>query len=310
MQPHGSGKARQHDATIPQQTIFSMAHYLIGDVQGCNNALQRLLDTLAYSPSRDTLWLLGDLVNRGPDSAGVLRRLMGYGHSARCLLGNHDLHLLAIAHGVRPPHRSDTLDAILHAPDRSALLDWLRRQHLALRETFGGEEILMVHAGVLPSWNAARTTALAGELEAVLRGPDLPGFLRRMYGNEPTRWDEMLQGDARLRVIVNALTRLRFCTADGEMEFTTKEGAGAAPPGYLPWFDAPGRQTADVTVAFGHWSTLGWLERHDVLALDTGCVWGGCLSALRLVGAGRHELIQVKCEAAQTPGAGSTAKGD
>jgi bis(5'-nucleosyl)-tetraphosphatase (symmetrical) len=279
-----------------------MAHYLIGDVQGCDAILQRLLDKIAYSPSRDTLCLLGDLVNRGPDSAGVLRRLMGYGDSARCLLGNHDLHLLAIAHGVRPPHRSDTLDGVLRARDRPALLDWLRRQHLALRETFDGEDILMVHAGVLPSWSASKTIALAHELETVLRGPDLPDFLRRMYGNEPARWDEELRGDARLRVIVNALTRLRFCTAAGEMEFAAKEGVDAAPAGYLPWFEVPGRQTADVTVAFGHWSTLGWLARPDVLALDTGCVWGGCLSAVRLGGIGTHALIQVKCEAAQTPG--------
>jgi bis(5'-nucleosyl)-tetraphosphatase (symmetrical) len=279
-----------------------MAHYLIGDVQGCNDALQRLLDTLAFSPSRDTLWLLGDLVNRGPDSAGVLRRLMGYGDAARCLLGNHDLHLLAVAHGVRPPHRSDTVADILHAPDRATLLDWLRRQSLALRHVQAGEEILMVHAGVLPSWDASKTIALAGELEAVLRGPDLPGFLQRMYGNEPTAWDDSLQGDARLRVIVNALTRLRFCTDEGVMEFATKEGAGAAPAGYRPWFEVPGRRTADVTVAFGHWSTLGRLQRRDVLALDTGCVWGGCLTALRLVGPGAHERIEEKCVAAQTPG--------
>jgi bis(5'-nucleosyl)-tetraphosphatase (symmetrical) len=279
-----------------------MALYLIGDVQGCDGALQRLLDEIAFSPSRDTLWLLGDLVNRGPDSAAVLRRLMGYDSAARCLLGNHDLHLLAVAHGVRPAHRLDTLDDILRAPDRPALLDWLRRQHLALRLTWQGEEFLLVHAGVLPCWDAAKTTALAGELEAVLRGADLPDFLRRMYGNEPARWDDGLQGDARLRVIVNALTRLRFCTDAGEMEFTTKDSAAAAPPGYLPWFEVPGRRTADITVAFGHWSTLGWLGRSDVLALDTGCVWGGSLSALRLVHRGAHELIQVPCEAAQAPG--------
>jgi bis(5'-nucleosyl)-tetraphosphatase (symmetrical) len=282
-----------------------MAHYLIGDVQGCNAALQRLLDEIAFTPSRDTLWLLGDLVNRGPDSAGVLRRLMGYGAAARCLLGNHDLHLLAIAHGVRPPHRSDTLDGILRAPDRAALLDWLRQQRLAMFENLQGEDVLLVHAGILPSWDAPKTIALAGELEAVLRSAELPDFLRRMYGNEPARWDETLQGDARLRVIVNALTRLRFCTTDGEMEFASKEGAAGAPPGYLPWFDVPGRRSANVTVAFGHWSTLGWLQRPDVLALDTGCVWGGCLSAVRLAGAGAHELIQVKCEAAQTPGGGN-----
>lgn len=278
-----------------------MAHYLIGDVQGCDSALQRLLDRLAYSPSRDTLWLLGDLVNRGPDSAAVLRRLMGYGDAARCLLGNHDLHLLAVAHGVRPPHRRDTLDGVLHAADRPALLDWLRRQRLAACENFQGEDVLLVHAGVLPSWDAPKTVALARELEQVLRSPDLPDFLHRMYGNEPRAWDDRLQGDARLRVIVNALTRMRFCTAGGEMEFATKESAAGAPPGYLPWFEVPGRRTAGITVAFGHWSTLGRLQRPDVLALDTGCVWGGCLSAVRLAAPGQHELIQVQCEAAQTP---------
>jgi len=282
-----------------------MANYLIGDVQGCDAALQRLLDEITFSPSRDTLFLLGDLVNRGPESAAVLRRLMGYGDAARSLLGNHDLHLLAIAHGVRQPHRNDTLDGILHAADRSALLDWLCQQRLALLEKFGNEEILMVHAGVLPAWTASKTIALAGEVEAVLRSPDLGEFLHQMYGNEPAGWDESLTGAARLRVVVNALTRLRFCTPQGQMEFETKEGAGAAPAGYLPWFDVPGRQTANVTVAFGHWSTLGWLERADLLGLDTGCVWGGHLSAVRLDGtAGQrpHSLIQVKCPSQQTPG--------
>jgi bis(5'-nucleosyl)-tetraphosphatase (symmetrical) len=279
-----------------------MALYLIGDVQGCDEALARLLDDIAFSPSRDQLVLLGDLVNRGPDSLAVLRRVQRMGGAAQSVLGNHDLHLLAVAHGVRPPHRSDTVADILQAPDRAALLDWLRRQSLALHHAHAGEEFLMVHAGVLPSWDASKTIALAAELETVLRGPDLPGFLQRMYGNEPAAWDEGLQGDARLRVIVNALTRLRFCTDDGIMEFATKESAGAAPPGYRPWFEVPGRRTAAVTVAFGHWSTLGRLVRNDVLALDTGCVWGGCLTALRLVGPGAHERIEVKCEAAQTPG--------
>ena len=282
-----------------------MANYLIGDVQGCDAALQRLLEKIAFSPSRDSLFLLGDLVNRGPDSLAVLRRLMGYGDAARSLLGNHDLHLLAIAHGVRKPHRNDTLDGILHAVDRPALLDWLCQQRLALLEKFGNEEILMVHAGVLPAWSATKTIALANEVEAVLRGPELDEFLHQMYGNEPSSWDDSLTGAARLRVVVNALTRLRFCTPQGQMEFETKEGAGAAPPGYLPWFDVPGRQTANVTVAFGHWSTLGWLERSDLLGLDTGCVWGGHLSAVRLDGAAgqrSHSLLQVTCPSQRTPG--------
>ena len=279
-----------------------MALYLIGDVQGCDSALQRLLDEISFSASRDTLYLLGDLVNRGPDSAGVLRRLMGYGASVQCVLGNHDLHLLAIAHGVRKPHRKDTLDGILQAADRPGLLAWLCQQRLALLENFEGEDILMVHAGVLPAWSARQTMALAAEVEAVLRSPALGDFLHQMYGNEPAGWDDALTGTARLRVIVNALTRLRFCTPDGQMEFKTTEGAGAAPAGYQPWFDVPGRQTADITVAFGHWSTLGWLERPDVLALDTGCVWGGCLSAMRLASGRAHQLVQVKCQAMQTPG--------
>jgi bis(5'-nucleosyl)-tetraphosphatase (symmetrical) len=285
----------------------TMALYLIGDVQGCDSALQRLLDEISFSASRDTLYLLGDLVNRGPDSAGVLRRLMGYGASVQCVLGNHDLHLLAVAYGARKPHRKDTLSGILEAPDRQAMLDWLRGQRMAILENIDDHEVLMVHAGVLPSWTATKTIALANEVETVLRGPDLSNFLHQMYGNEPGRWDNSLTGAARLRVVVNALTRLRFCTPDGQMEFNTTEGAGSAPAGYLPWFDVPGRQTAGIPVAFGHWSTLGWLNRPDVLSLDTGCVWGGCLSALRLGGSRNsatltQKLIQVKCAQAQKPG--------
>ncbi|MDR3453502.1 MAG: symmetrical bis(5'-nucleosyl)-tetraphosphatase [Rhodoferax sp.] len=285
-----------------------MALYLIGDVQGCDAALQRLLDKIDFSPSRDTLYQLGDLVNRGPDSVGVLRRMLRYGDAARCLLGNHDLHLLAVAHGVRKPHRNDTLGGVLDAPDREALLDWLRQQRLAMLETVAGRPLLMIHAGVLPAWTASKTVALAAEVEALMRSDALGEFLPQMYGNEPAQWSDALTGAARLRVIVNALTRLRFCSAGGVMEFATKEGAGAAPAGYLPWFDVPGRQTADVTVAFGHWSTLGVLARPDVLSLDTGCVWGGCLSALRLdtvAAPGQRvggELIRVKCEQARVPG--------
>ena len=281
-----------------------MALYLIGDVQGCDSALQRLLDEISFSPSRDNLYLLGDLVNRGPDSVGVLRRLMGYGAAVQCVLGNHDLHLLAIAYGVRKPNRKDTLNNILDAPERQAMLDWLRWQRMAILENIAGHEVLMVHAGVLPAWTASKTIALASEVESVLRS-DAPGdFLHQMYGDEPTFWSDTLTGAARLRLIVNALTRLRFCAADGRMEFATKEGAGAAPAGYTTWFDAPARLTANVTVAFGHWSTLGWLGRSDVLALDTGCVWGGALSAVRLGEAGahpQHKLFQVKCKQAQVP---------
>lgn len=274
-----------------------MALYCIGDVQGCDAALQRLLDEVGFSPSRDTVVLLGDLVNRGPASLAVLRRLMRLNGAARCLLGNHDLHLLAVAQGVQPLHRGDTVGDILAAPDRDALLAWLRVQRLALFE----RGVLMVHAGVLPQWTAQNTLALAAEVEAVLQGPDLADFLPQMYGNHPVRWDNALRGAARLRVIVNALTRLRFCTAEGEMEFNTKDGADAAPAGFMPWFDVPARRTREVTVAFGHWSTLGWLGRADVLALDSGCVWGGSLTAVRL-DAASPERITVPCPQAQKPG--------
>lgn len=285
-----------------------MALYLIGDVQGCDGALQRLLDEISFSASRDTLYLLGDLVNRGPASDRVLRRLMAYGAGAHCLLGNHDLHLLAVAYGARKLARQDTLRCVLDAPDRAALLEWLRQQHMALLETINGHELLMVHAGVLPCWSASQTMALAHELEAVLRGPALGDFLHQMYGNEPNQWSEELTGMARLRVIVNSLTRLRYCDAQGRMEYGSKEGTHATPTGYLPWFDVPGRQTSGLTVVFGHWSTLGRLDRGDVLPLDTGCVWGGCLSALRLERSTGYsaklatELIQVKCDAALSPG--------
>ncbi|MBH1985873.1 MAG: symmetrical bis(5'-nucleosyl)-tetraphosphatase [Burkholderiales bacterium] len=271
--------------------------YLVGDLQGCCDPLERLLLALDFSPSRDRLYVLGDLVNRGPDSLGVLRRLRGLEGSATCLLGNHDLHLLAVAHGVRKPHRSDTLDAILHAPDRDDWLAWLRQQRLAVHE----QGWLMVHAGVLPQWDAARTVALAAEVESMLRSPDLGDFLTQMYGNEPARWDDGLSGIARWRCVVNALTRLRFCSADGTMEFATKEGAGGAPEGFMPWFDVPTRQTRGTPVAFGHWSTLGLIDRADLLSLDTGCVWGGQLSAARIDGH-RREVIQVDCPQSQKPG--------
>ncbi len=284
-----------------------MGLYLIGDVQGCDNALQRLLDEIGFSASRDRLVLLGDLVNRGPDSLAVLHRAMRLGGAARCVLGNHDLHLLAIAHGVRLPHRKDTLDAILASPERAALLAWLRHQPLALRESIDGSELLMVHAGLLPSWTADQTMVLAGEVAQMMSGPGFGDFLSQMYADTPTQWSDTLQGVARLRAIVNVLTRLRFCTADDRMEFATKDSADAAPQGFWPWFDAPGRRSADVTVAFGHWSTLGWLGRDDVLSLDSGCVWGGQLSAARIspLGPGRGfdtELVRVACDQAQKPG--------
>lgn len=271
--------------------------YLVGDLQGCCDPLQRLLAQLDFSPSRDRLYVLGDLVNRGPGSLEVLRSLQAMGDAATCLLGNHDLHLLAVASGLRAPHRSDTLHEVLAAPDRETLLEWVRHRRLAVRE----HGWLMVHAGVAPAWDADLTLHLAAEVEACLRSPHHAQFLQHMYGNEPARWSDDLTGHDRLRNVVNTLTRIRFCTPDGHLEFAAKESAQQAPEGYLPWFDVPGRRTAGTPIAFGHWSTLGLLQRPDLLALDTGCVWGGRLTACRIDG-GRREIIQVECEAAQRPG--------
>ena len=275
--------------------------YLIGDLQGCCDAFDRLLAEIGYSPSRDTIHVLGDLVNRGPRSLAVLERLAGFGASAVCLLGNHDLHLLAVARGVRPLHRSDTVRDILDSPHRARWLDWLRHQRMAVQ----AHGWLMVHAGVAPQWGAAETLALAAEVESMLRGPAHGEFLDTMYGNEPARWDHGLTGLARWRFIVNALTRIRFCEADGTLDFALKEGADRAPPHLMPWFDVPGRATAGHPIAFGHWSTLGDLDRPDLLALDSGCVWGGSLTAARIVpdapGGPARELVRVRCAQERAP---------
>ena len=275
--------------------------YLIGDLQGCDAPFQRLLQTIDFSPSRDTLYLLGDLVNRGPDSLAVLRRLSALGDAAQCLLGNHDLHLLAVWQGVRKAGRSDTLEQVLRAADCEALMDWLRYRAMAI-EAHGW---LMVHAGVLPQWNTAQTLALAGEVEQQLRSPDFKSFLSTLFGNQPKQWADDLRGIERWRVVVNALTRLRFCAPDGTMEFATKGGLADAPFGYLRWFEVPGRMTRQQPIAFGHWSTLnaGQAMHEGTLALDTGCVWGGCLTAAKLgMTPGEFELIQIRCEQAQVPG--------
>ncbi len=271
--------------------------HLVGDVQGCADALERLLAEIGFSPSRDRLVVLGDLVNRGPSSLAVLQRLAALGDAATCLLGNHDLHLLAVAHGVRPLHRSDSFGDVLDSPDRAAWFDWLRRRPLACLESGW----LCVHAGVVPQWDCKQTLALAAEVQDLLRGPDLAAFLPLMYGNEPSRWDDALQGADRWRLVINTLTRTRFCSADGTLDFKTKEGVGAAPPGLSPWFELPGRRTVGQPMAFGHWSMLGLVNRPDLLALDTGCVWGGKLTAVRIDG-GRREVVQVPCAKAPPPG--------
>lgn len=272
-----------------------MSTYVIGDLQGCYPKLNELLARIRTVCPQPKIIFVGDLVNRGPSSLATLREVRALGDTVNMVLGNHDLHLLAVAHGIRKPHPSDTLDDVLQAPDRDELLEWLRRQPMALLEN--GH--LLVHAGVLPQWSAAQTMALAHEVETVLRGPDWVAFLRQMYGNTPARWDDVLTGTDRLRCIVNALTRIRFCTPDGTMDLTASKGVETALPGYLPWFDVPGRKTEDVTVVFGHWSTLGLTMRPNLISLDTGCLWGGKLTAVCL---DDRSVIQVDCPQYQRPG--------
>ena len=255
-----------------------MAHYAIGDLQGCHEEFVQLLSLVGFSPGADRLWLVGDLVNRGPGSLPILREVKALGDAARVVLGNHDFHLLTVAAGIRPPHRSDTLDEVLAAPDRHDLLDWLRTRPLVVREG----EFLMVHAGLLPSWTAAHAQMLSGEVEAKLAGGDAMRFLGVLYGDEPSAWRDDLEGDDRLRAVVNVCTRLRFCTPDGRMEFREKRGRGHAPEGFSPWFAHDTRRTARETVVCGHWSTLDLDLAPNLLMLDSGCLWGGTLTAVSL----------------------------
>ena len=255
-----------------------MAIYAIGDLQGCLRPLERLIATLAFDPSRDRLWFVGDLVNRGPDSLECLRFVKALGDAALTVLGNHDLHLLCVAEGVEKKRRRDTLDAILGAPDREELLHWLR--HRPLMHVEGG--FALVHAGLLPEWTVVKARGLAAEVEAELRSADYRALLSRMYGDQPDRWRDGLKGDERFRVIVNAMTRLRVCDAEGAMVLGFKGEPGEASEAWTPWFDMPGRCSRDHAIVCGHWSAMGLRIRADLLALDSGCVWGRSLTAIRL----------------------------
>ncbi len=251
--------------------------FAIGDVQGCLGSLNTLIKKL---PRGSKLIFLGDLVNRGPDSLGSLRRLKQLQETgvAECILGNHDLNLLACDAGIRETKPLDTIDDVLSAPDRRELIDWLRYRPMAL----SNGKVLLVHAGVLPQWSLKRTLSLAHEVESTLRHKKYQEFLAQMYGNTPNQWDPKLSGMDRLRLITNTLTRIRFCTPGGEMEFKSKEGLESGPAGYIPWFETPKRKTQSIPIVFGHWSTLGLLNRNGVVGIDTGCVWGGTLTALDL----------------------------
>jgi bis(5'-nucleosyl)-tetraphosphatase (symmetrical) len=255
-----------------------MATFAIGDLQGCYTQLKELLELCGFSASRDRLWLVGDLVNRGPHSLEVLRHLRSLGASATVVLGNHDLHLLMRHHGFGRDNPEDSLQAILAAPDRSVLIDWLRAQPLMHVE----DDYAMVHAGLLPQWSVGQALALADEVNEKLRAPEYREFLANLWGSQPDHWRDDLAGWDRLRVVVNALTRMRFCSVAGVMDFRAKGAPGSAAAGLMPWFAVPGRRSKDHTIVFGHWSTLGFAQMEGVIALDSGCLWGGCLTALRL----------------------------
>lgn len=275
-----------------------MSRYAIGDIQGCCNELRALLARIGFAADRDRLWLVGDLVNRGPQSLETLRFVRALGDNAIVVLGNHDLHLLAVACGCRSARRSDTLDEVLQAPDRDALLEWLATRPLAHFEA----EDLLVHAGVVPQWTVETTLGLAREVESALRN-DPRNLFDHMYGDEPDHWSPELAGADRLRFAINVLTRMRVCTNEGRINLRIKGKPPAAGAPWRPWFDVESRRTHENRVVFGHWSALGLVMRDDVIGLDSGCVWGGSLTAIDLDGsrAGGHEPISIPCSGYQSP---------
>jgi len=265
-----------------------LATYAIGDIQGCFDSLSRLLERCAFDPAQDKLWLVGDLVNRGPRSLETLRLVRNLGSAAITVLGNHDLSLLMAAEGFGKRGKGDTFDDILAAPDREELLDWLRHQALCHLEN----GLCLVHAGLLPQWTAVEARALAAEVEAALTSANWREFMSNMWGSEPASWQNDLEGWPRLRVIVNAMTRMRFCSSDGTMDFRVKGEVAKAPMGCVPWFQVPGRRSADTVLITGHWSALGLKILPNLLAIDSGCLWGGALTAIRLED---RAIFQVDC---------------
>ncbi|WP_347332062.1 symmetrical bis(5'-nucleosyl)-tetraphosphatase [Marinimicrobium locisalis] len=265
-----------------------MSTYAIGDIQGCLEPLKRLLDQVNFDPAEDRLWIAGDLINRGPSSQATLSFLYPMRDRLSVVLGNHDLHLIAVARGHRPPNRKDTLEEILGHEEHPEWIEWLRHRPLLHHDP--ELDYVMTHAGIPPQWSLERAKAHAREVEAVLQSTQLDDFLSQMYGNEPSRWKPKLYGVERLRLITNYFTRMRFCTADGELDLDNKGGAESHAPGFEPWFAHPERKCRDQKIIFGHWAALeGKVDAPNVFALDTGCVWGGTLTALRLEDQRRFE---------------------
>ncbi len=258
-----------------------MALYAIGDVQGCLEALEDLLETISFDPSNDRLWFAGDLVARGPDSLGVLRLIKGLGNAADSVLGNHDLHLIAARHGGATPKKKDKTLPVLEAHDCDELLDWLQQRPMLLEST--EHDCVLTHAGIPPDWSLENARQYAREVEQALRGPGITDFIADMYGNEPACWSNSLKGTTRLRVITNYLTRMRLITPDGQLDFAFKEDLTTVPEGYMPWFTLDNPALTVGRILFGHWAALqGATDRPRFIGLDTGCVWGGHLTAYRV----------------------------
>ncbi|MCJ1886710.1 symmetrical bis(5'-nucleosyl)-tetraphosphatase [Pseudomonas sp. LA21] len=271
-----------------------MATYAVGDLQGCLEPLKCLLEQVKFDPAQDKLWLVGDLVNRGPASLETLRFLYGMRDSVVCVLGNHDLHLIAVAYNAERLKKNDTLREIVEAPDRAELIEWLRQMPLVHHDA--QRDITLVHAGIPPQWSIEKALLRAAEVEKALRDDtQLPMFLDGMYGNEPAKWDKKLHGIERLRVITNYFTRMRFCTPEGKLDLKSKEGLGTAPSGYAPWFSYTERKAAGRKIIFGHWAALeGQCDVPGLFALDTGCVWGGSMTLLNV-----DTLERIHCDCAK-----------
>lgn len=275
-----------------------MAIYAVGDLQGCYQELRKLTDKLNFDPALDQIWFVGDLVNRGPSSLETLRFIRSLKHSATAVLGNHDLHLLAVSEGLRKVKKKDTVTPILDAPDAAELLDWVRHRPVMYYDS--SIDTAMVHAGIYPDWTLAQAQQYARELEYTLQGPSYRDFLAEMYGDTPSHWDDELIDNDRLRFITNSFTRMRFVSERMELDLLNKSGLDAIPNASLPWFRIPNRQNQSTRIVFGHWATLGFYQENNVIALDTGCVWGGQMSALQL-DSDSEALTQVGCEGALKP---------
>lgn len=271
-----------------------MAIYAIGDVQGCFDELTTLVRNVAFNPGSDRLWFVGDLVNRGPKSLETLRWIKALEDTAVTVLGNHDLHLLAAYVGIKPISQTNSLLPVLQADDIEDLMNWLR--HRPLMHYDSGLNVAMVHAGLFPQWEIREALSLAREAEAMLRSARYKDFLRNMYGNQPDRWQKTLGDWERLRVITNGLTRIRYCNDKGVMSFSDKGVPGTQPSGMYPWFEISSRKSRGTTIVFGHWSTLGLYTRHNVIATDTGCLWGGALTAVKIDDP-EKTTFKVECEA-------------